>query len=398
MGGCFRKPEVRWLGLLLGGTQIAACTLSDELEAWIVEEPVELGFTDGGMSLPPASVAPPSIGPVDPAGAAASVGGSGPTNAGLSPDAGSDGVPVVSSPQANADGGFEVGGSHAGDAGGDPSAVIATTIYWVDSTTDSVNRVGIDGADQGQIANAETSSSFFRSVAVDGEGRKLYVTDAGVDRIRRCDLDGSNLEDLIVDVASPMGIDLDVERQMMYFATRGESPAVLRARLDGSDLQEVISGELINPYGVVLDLAQDKLYVIDNGNDTLLQSNLDGTELQAVEVDTGPAPIELALDPVGGKLYWSELDTPAIIRADLDGSNREVLITPDSSPALTTPLGIVVDHIGRQLYFVDGGSEGTDTIKVAELDGSNVRPLVDAPGAPRGLDLGFALPGDNQVE
>ena len=57
--------------------------------------------------------------------------------------------------------------------------------------------------------------------------------------------------------------------------------------------------------------------------------------------------------------------------ADLDGSNVTTLV----NSGLGTSIGIAVDPAGGKIYWTDSGN---DTIKSADLDGSNVTTLVNS--------------------
>jgi hypothetical protein len=52
-----------------------------------------------------------------------------------------------------------------------------------------------------------------------------------------------------------------------------------------------------------------------------------------------------------GKVYWTDTVLDKIKRANLNGSNIENVVTH----GLDTPDGMVVDEIGRKLYWTDTG-------------------------------------------
>ena len=76
--------------------------------------------------------------------------------------------------------------------------------------------------------------------------------------------------------------------------------------------------------------------------------------------------VGIAVDPAGGKIYWTDFGNDTIKSADLDGSN--VSNTGQQRPC-QSPFGIAVDPAGGKIYWTDFGN---DTIKSADLDGSNV--------------------------
>ncbi|KAK6191563.1 hypothetical protein SNE40_003218 [Patella caerulea] len=78
--------------------------------------------------------------------------------------------------------------------------------------------------------------------------------------------------------------------------------------------------------------------------------------------DPSQLAIAVETDCKSGYLYWTDVYRGQIRRSNLDGSNDEVLLTDLSSPE-----GIAIDFVSRNLYFTDSG---LDIIGVTKLDGS----------------------------
>ncbi len=81
----------------------------------------------------------------------------------------------------------------------------------------------------------------------------------------------------------------------------------------------------------------------------------------------------LVIDPIGRKMYFTDAFEGTVNRANLDGSNVEGLVTS----GLSNPVGIAIDFLDRKLYFSDF-SPGL--ILRSNLDGSNVEPIVQTGG------------------
>jgi len=182
---------------------------------------------------------------------------------------------------------------------------------------------------------------------------KMYWADG--QSIQRADLDGARQETLVDKLSSAYGVALDVDAGKVYW-TRNEADervaAVRRANLDGSAVEDLIV-KLPGPTtGIALDLKAGKMYwgFVDPRIDGLLagfilRSNLDGSDMQTV---TGGlhSPCGIALDTEAGKLYWTDRSplpgAGTIWRADLDGSNREPLVPGQLSPgAIALDLTVV---------------------------------------------------------
>ena len=115
----------------------------------------------------------------------------------------------------------------------------------------------------------------------------------------------------------PFDLALDLEANKIYWSIRGSHlPAipgrVQRSNLDGSELEDVVVG-LENPYGIVLS-----------------NSNFEKTLPQAPEERTTNSGSRL-FNQHNSNIYWLEGYTPRISRADFNGNMGEDLYTPHLS-------------------------------------------------------------------
>ena len=119
----------------------------------------------------------------------------------------------------------------------------------------------------------------------------------------------------------------------MYWTDTG-SGKIQRANLDGSGIEDVVSG-LSSPRGIALDVAGGKIYWAEEGGDgdpRIRRGNLDGTGVVVDLVTTGlSSTTEIELDIPAGKMYWADHSTSRVQRSNLDGSEVEDLVT-DGSP------------------------------------------------------------------
>ena len=112
------------------------------------------------------------------------------------------------------------------------------------------------------------------------------------------------------------------------------------------------------------------IYWTDTGTSKIQRADLSGSGIEDLVTTGVILPIDIALDTAGGKMYWTEA-SPAdfnISRAELDGSNVEPLIT-----GLDSPSGIALDVSSGKMYWTD---TGTSKIQRANLDGSELEDLV----------------------
>ena len=251
-----------------------------------------------------------------------------------------------------------------------PPEIDAPTVTQATATT-----LTITWENTSVVLNTDNVSIFDPiDVALDIAGNKLYWTDSG--SIRRADLDGTNVEDVIRDaVQFPVGIALDIAGNKMYWVDL-YSNKVQRADLNGENIEDLVTTGQDKPGGIALDIARNKMYWMDSGS--IRRADLDGENVEDLIATGLPDKFGgIALDIVGNKMYWAIGDR--IRRADLDGTNVEDLVTT----GLVDPFDIALDIAGNKLYWAD---RGTDKVQRADLNGRNVEDLVTT-----GLDDPFGI-------
>ena len=220
---------------------------------------------------------------------------------------------------------------------------------------------------------------------MDTTGMQIYwVADNGgvtPGEIHRANLDGTNVQDLVIGLDNPFNIALDVESGKMYWADGGTGK-IQCANLDGSNVQDLVIG-LGNPFGIALDVASGKMYWTNNITGKIQRANLNGTHIEDLVTAGLQTPFGIALDLIGGKMYWTDWSTGKIQCADLDGSNAQDLVTT----GLEHPVGIALDVWGGKMYWTNFGA---GKIQRANLDGTEVEDLVTGLGGTPSIALDLA--------
>jgi sugar lactone lactonase YvrE len=158
---------------------------------------------------------------------------------------------------------------------------------------------------------------------------------------------------------------------------------------------------LASPAGVALDARRGRIYWSDLGDvnnaSAIFSANLDGSDVQKLASGMFISDIAgIALDPIHDKLYFTYINplidsllTGGIARADLDGSNLEPIVGGQGKP-----VGIAVDAAGGGIYWADAMSispgGGGGAIKSADLDGHNQRTILGGLNEPYGVALDLA--------
>ena len=244
-------------------------------------------------------------------------------------------------------------------------------MYWVDNWNNNIRRANLDGSN---VEDLVTGLDEPQHIALDVSGGKMYWTEGH--NIRCANLDGSNIEDLVTGLDKPEGIALDVSGGKMYWTDFG-TDKIQRANLGGSNVEDLVTrGQgLESPSGIALDVSGGKMYWTDVGTDKIQRANLDGSNVEdLVTREQGyGGPDDITLDVSGGKVYW--IDWDKIQRANLDGSNIEDLVTREHERWFT-PEGIALDITGGKMYWTNWVNSGGGKIQRANLDGSNIEDLV----------------------
>ncbi|MHC4535676.1 MAG: LamG-like jellyroll fold domain-containing protein, partial [Planctomycetota bacterium] len=263
-----------------------------------------------------------------------------------------------------------------------------TDIYWADEEVDKIRRADLDGSNIEDLVSAPVMKP--KALALDLTNGKMYWADEEVDKIRRSNLDGTDIEDLVsAAVMKPRGLALDIAAGKMYWADE-EVDKIRRSDLDGSNIEDLITAAVMKPRGLALDLTNGKMYWSDEEVDKIRRANLDGSNIEDLIYSPSMKPRDLVLDVAGGKMYWADDAIDKIQRANLDGSNIEDLLT-----GVTRPKALGVDIAGGKMYWAD---EELDKIRRANLDGSDIEEIIIAAVMkPKALALALNETGSGTV-
>ena len=234
-------------------------------------------------------------------------------------------------------------------------------MYWTDWGTQTIRRANLDGS---QVEDLVSTGLYFsglarpHSLALDVDGGKMYWADGNAAKIQRANLDGRQVETLVI------GIDQNFRSPVTW-----DHPDSFGSLLTfGFGFRSSVEDNSMCPVGIALDVGGGKMYWTDECWDTISRANLDGSQVEILTRSV-TRPVGIALDVGGGKMYWTDRgDTTKISRANLDGSRVETLVT-----GVELPHSLALDVGGGKMYWTD---YGTDKIRRANLDGRQVEDLV----------------------
>jgi sugar lactone lactonase YvrE len=250
-------------------------------------------------------------------------------------------------------------------------------------------------------------------IVVDVEAGHLYWTNMGIPSandgsIERCDLDGSNVTNIVPPggTHTPKQLQLDKKNGKLYWCDR-EGMRVMRANLDGSKIETLVEtgrGDADQRdarnwcVGIALDIDGGKIYWTQKGADNAGQGRIFRTNVEIpkgqtpasrkdleVLFDGLPEPIDLDLDLSKRMMYWTDRGDPprgnTVCRAPMDPTagkrtEPEIIFTH-----LMEGIGLTLDLKGGRMFMTDLGGSAYS----ANLDGSNQKTLLFAQGNLTGI-------------
>lgn len=272
-------------------------------------------------------------------------------------------------------------------------------------TATLVDRMSADGSrPQGMI---------YDGIAVHSVTGQIYWTDMGRPSerdgtIMRCERDGSAVTTIVAagGAFTPKQMKIDEAAGKIYWSDR-EGMAVKRCNLDGSDIETlVVTG---NPavdagdqsrwcVGLALDPVRGHVYWTQKGGDNASQGMIrrcgmamprGSTATNRADMTTLfsrlPEPIDLDLDLSARTIYWTDRGDNTISRAPMDPRpgydpavrvDRTILLRD-----LNEAIGIALDPPRNRMAFTSLGGE----VGIAAMDGSSRKMLTPASGMLTGI-------------
>ncbi len=246
-----------------------------------------------------------------------------------------------------------------------------------------------------------------------GQGSaKIYWTESG--QIKRANLDGTAVENVIINLKSPIDVVLDLRNTKMYWVDYG-AVKIQRANLDGTNIEDIITGfrappgpgvnvrcengkcegklvpregdpivvphELLNdPTCIAIDTDIDMIYWGNRRfSGRIRRADIDGTNIEGINRRPLNDAVNIKLDVKSGKMYWSDRFHDQILRMNLDGTHVERLV-----PEMLEPYGLALDLHARKMYWsvtIEG------KIRRSDLNGNKSESLVTGLSYPMDIAL-----------
>ncbi|XP_037542041.1 low-density lipoprotein receptor-related protein 1B [Nematolebias whitei] len=204
-------------------------------------------------------------------------------------------------------------------------------------------------------------------VDFDSQEERIYWADIKTQTIKRVFINGTQLETVISsDIVNCRGLALDwLSRNLYWLSSENDESQINVARFDGSLKTSIIHG-IDKPRCLVVHPAKGKIYWTD-GN-TINMANMDGSNSKVLHQNQRD-PVGLSIDYAASKLYWISSANGTINRCNLDGSGLDVLETLKRELAKGTALAVM----GGKLWWADDETAQLGT--VTKRDGRNFAVL-----------------------
>ena len=237
-------------------------------------------------------------------------------------------------------------------------------IYWTEKVKvglGAVKRASLDSTTPEELISTE--DVVLKDIAIDGVGQKLYWTDSR-GRIRRSNLNGSRIQNVVTGLAPPTQLALDV-----------------LASEDLSVAETQLAAALTSVKILVPASQRPPIYWVDS--ESMMLQHLTDAQAKNVGISLQNAT-DFTVDTAGGKVYWTEKTSEAtgkIHRANLNGSVVEEL-----KSLVSVPLSISVDSDGSKLYWTNSRGK----IQRSNLNGKSVKNLIQNLDSPKVIALDAA--------
>lgn len=222
-----------------------------------------------------------------------------------------------------------------------------TKIYWLDLEL-GIKRANIDGSEIEDLGNRAGVFDF----AIDPFEQKIYEAIPSDNKIQVVDLKNQRVEDLITDdIQIPITIEIDLINKKIYWGDFGLKK-IKRANLDGSNIEDIIiESDKFYPTSITISNRLNKIYWTDSRQNRIMRANMDGTEIEKIiEFNVDVVPGHIFIDTIDNKLYWSESVLEKIQKSNFDGSLIEDV---KIDGLLKNPDGIFIDYSSNKLFWTE---------------------------------------------
>lgn len=199
-------------------------------------------------------------------------------------------------------------------------------VFWVDldKSQSGVYSVGISGDNFEPIITTGLKSP--EDLAIDWIGENIYITDAELNKIIVCHLDGSVCASLISnDIDLPRAIVVDPHQGILFWTEWGKHPGIYQSGMDGSNRTTLINKNIFWPNGLAFDSLLNRLYWSEAKYGAIEFYDFETKQRKSIFKDSVFHPFSLAV--FEDNLYWSDWITYSLDKGNkFTGHNQTTLV------------------------------------------------------------------------
>ncbi|XP_061380493.1 vitellogenin receptor isoform X2 [Danaus plexippus] len=165
-------------------------------------------------------------------------------------------------------------------------------------------------------------------IAVDYLGDNIYFSDTARGCITVCRTDGALCVTLAAHTRRPKFVTLDPRKGVMYWADKHDKPVIMKAKMDGSESENLVHELSTFAKGLALDAPNGRLYFVDG---TIKVVILNDKRVYSFFEEQFHHPYSLSV--FENTIFWSDWTSRTIQTADkIHGTsiNRNILLTLDT--------------------------------------------------------------------
>lgn len=217
----------------------------------------------------------------------------------------------------------------------------AGELYWTDFSAATIKKININSLTVTPILSSTDGLLSPRGIAIDGNNNRMFWADNSTKKIQRSTLTGTGVTDIVsTGLVSPGYVAYDPLNSKVYFADNGVGmKKIMRCNVDGSNLEDVATS-LNQVWGISFNSLDNNIYWIDSGVDKIQKGNVSALPVTKADVVTGLTgnPRGLAINAAGLLIYWTDNSTQDISRATTSGASVTQLFS-----GIPYPQGVAIN-------------------------------------------------------
>ncbi|MBI5475866.1 MAG: T9SS type A sorting domain-containing protein [Ignavibacteriales bacterium] len=228
-----------------------------------------------------------------------------------------------------------------------------------------------------------------KCIAIDWSSspHKMYVglvPTSGNGKIIRCDVDGSNQEDVLTEQIGINDIELDlINRKIYWLQNTYSDDRIFYADMDGlnSNVTQIYATTVAarDLWGLAIDVTNQRLWITERGgtcySSYIRRMNCSGTDVTILK---NPVCNPHDIEYFNNKIFWGDADGLECANTDASG-----MTTLDSTARIN---GLAIDGTNNKIYWIDYYQ---NNVKRVNHDGTGIVEILSGLGSFTHLDTDY---------